>query len=236
MTAEPRGRTVRFLLRRNLHPKMADNYLERKMEEYRARTAAPRPRPSLEGLLLRNRSCRGYDSRYVVREDQLRTLIAVNARIASARNRQALRFRPVLSDEMGPLLPLLRMGGALPELRLPFPGTEPNAAVVVCTTVPPDDELFIDLGISVQSMLLRATEMGLAGLCIRAFDRQAAARLLGLDLEPLAVVTVGRSIERCELVDIGADGDRAYWRRGDGVHCVPKVRPDDLVVPPRRRP
>lgn len=213
---------------------MADNYLERKMEEYRARPlAAQRPPWTLDRLLLRNRSCRGYDSRYIVREDQLLTLIGANARIASARNRQALRFRPVLADEAPKLLPHVHMGAALPELHLPLPGTEPNAFIVVCSTVPADPDLWIDLGISVQTMLLRATEMGLNGLCIRAFNRQRTAEALGLELEPLAVVAIGRSIERYELESIGADGERAYRRREDGVHLIPKVRPEELVIPRR---
>ena len=82
---------------------MADNYLERKMEEYRARTAAAqgsrRPLATLSRLLLKNRSHRGYDANFIVREDQLRRIIAVNAKIPSARNQQVLRFRPVLSGE-----------------------------------------------------------------------------------------------------------------------------------------
>ena len=88
---------------------MADNYLGRKMEEYMARSAAggtpPRPAQSLERLLRRNRSYRGYDARFIVREDQLRRIIAVNTLTPSARNQQVLRFRPVLSDEAPAVLP-----------------------------------------------------------------------------------------------------------------------------------
>ena len=81
---------------------MADNYLENKMEEYRARTAPRKPAMTLGRLLARNRSCRGYDAGFIVREDQLRTLIEVNAAVPSARNQQVLRFRPVLADEALP--------------------------------------------------------------------------------------------------------------------------------------
>ena len=112
-------------------------------------------------LLLRNRSYRGYDTHFVVREDQLRSIIAVNTRIPSARNAQVLRFRPVLADEADKVLPHIRLGGALPELHLPLPGTEPRAFIIVCTTVPEDRYVDMDLGISAQSMLLRAAEIGL---------------------------------------------------------------------------
>ena len=118
---------------------MADDYLGRKMEEYRARAAAPavqKTLASLNRLLLKNRSHRGYDSRFTVRADQLRSMIEVNTRIPSARNQQVLRFRPVLADEAPLVLPHIRLGGALPELHLPLPGSEPRAFILICSTVP----------------------------------------------------------------------------------------------------
>ena len=212
---------------------MADNYLGRKMEEYMARSAAggtpPRPAQSLERLLRRNRSYRGYDARFIVREDQLRRIIAVNTLTPSARNQQVLRFRPVLSDEAPAVLPHLRMGGALPELRLPTPGTEPNAFIVVCSTAEESREVSIDLGIAVQSMLLQAVEIGLNGLCIGAFAREAVRRALHLPLEPLLVVAIGKGAERIELTTVDADAERAYYRR-DGIHYVPKLRTEDLIL------
>lgn len=203
------------------------------MEEYFARPAEHRQRPAatLARLLEKNRSHRGYDARFLVREDQLRRIIAVNDKIPSARNRQALRFRPVLADEAPALLPHLRMGGALPQLRLPVPGTEPNAYIVVCATVAEDRDLDIDLGISAQSMLLQAVEIGLNGLCIGAFDREKVRQTLGLPLEPLLILAIGRGIERIERVAIGAGESRAYYRDDAGVHYVPKVRTEELILP-----
>lgn len=210
---------------------MADNYLGRKMEEYRARAEAPvrRPAVTLTKLLLRNRSCRGYDPRFQVREDQLRTLIEVNTRIPSARNQQVLRFRPVLGDEARQLLPLIRLGGALPELHLPLPGTEPNAFIVICSTLPENRYVDMDLGISAQSMLLRAVEIGLNGICIGAFDPARVRETLALPYDPLLILAIGKGAERIELTEIDADESHAYYRR-DGVHYVPKVRLDDLLI------
>lgn len=88
------------------------------MEEYLARSASGqasrRPLVTLSRLLLKNRSHRGYDPRFIVREDQLRRIIGVNTRIPSARNQQVLRFRPVLADEAPGVLAEIRLGGALP--------------------------------------------------------------------------------------------------------------------------
>lgn len=213
---------------------MADNYLGRKMEEYFSRPDTrnkPKPAATLGRLLRKNRSCRGYDSGFIVREDQLRSIIGVNTSVASSRNRQALRFRPVTADEAHKVLPHIRLGGALPELHLPLAGTEPNAFIVVCTAGEIDDDLLIDAGISVQSMLLRAVEMGLNGICIRAFDRKAIECGLGLEgYRTVLVMAVGRSAEHIETVEAAASDNLAYYRR-DGRHYVPKIGLDGLIVP-----
>lgn len=211
---------------------MADDYLGRKMEEYRARSDAKEPRrpaAALARLLLKNRSHRGYDPGFAVRADQLRRIIAVNTRTPSAQNRQVLRFRPVLADEAPLVLPHIRLGGALPELHLPLPGTEPRAFIVVCSTIPEDRYVDIDLGISVQSMLLQATEIGLNGLCIGAFDRERIRESLSLPFEPLLLLAIGRGTDRIELVEIGGRESRAYYRR-EGTHFVPKLRLEELLI------
>jgi nitroreductase len=212
---------------------MADNYLEKKMEEYRAAGPAKRKSSalSLNKLLDRNRSYRGYDNSFVVRPDQLRTIIGVNTRIPSARNSQLLRFRPVTHEEAEKVLPYIRLGGALKELKLPFEGTEPRAFIVVCATTPtPDHYVYIDLGISAQSMLLKAVEMGLGGICIGAFDKQPVKDSLGLPYEPLLVIAIGKPAEKIELVEISAEENHNYYRDEQGTHYVPKVALDELIV------
>ena len=145
------------------------------------------------------------------------------ARTASGpRNR-----RPLAT--LGRLLPHIRLGGALPELHLPLPGTEPNAFIIICSTVAEDRYVDIDLGISAQSMLLQAVEIGLNGICIGAFDKEPIRREFGLDAEPLLILALGKGIEKIELTEIGSDGDRAYYRK-NGTHYVPKVRLEDLLI------
>ncbi len=209
---------------------MADDFLGKKMEDYMAgrHHSAVRRTQSLERLLRKNRSHRGYDSSFEVRADQLRRIIEVNRFTPSAMNQQILRFRPVLKDEASKILPHIRLGGALPHLKLPLAGYEPNAFIVICS-----DEsgryVDMDLGISAQSMLLKAVEIGLNGICIAAFDGKAVQNALGLKLEPKLIIAIGRGAEEIQLVDISADESHAYYRR-DGVHYVPKVRLEDLII------
>lgn len=208
---------------------MADNYLEKRMEDFRNQTPARRRVATLGRLLLRNRSYRGYDSKFVVRDDQLRSIIETATLCPSARNQQVLRFRPVLSDEADKVLQHIRLGGALPELHLPFPGTEPRAFVVICSTVEESKYVDIDLGIAAQSMLLRATELGLGGICIGAFDHAEIRELLELPYEPLLVLAIGRPAEHIELKECHEGDSLTYYREGD-VHYVPKICLDDLII------
>ncbi len=224
-------RYFHYLCRKSNPSIMADDYIGRKMEDFRARAATPAARPaaSLTKLLRRNRSHRGYDAGFKVRPDQLRKIIEVNTLTPSARNAQSLRFLPVLGDQAAKVTGCIRLGGALPELHLPLPGTEPNAYIIVCSAAEQGADLFIDLGISAQSMLLRATEMGLNGICIRAFDRMRIREIFSLDCEPLLILAIVRGTDRIELVDIRSQDDRRYYRV-DGVHYVPKLTVDDLII------
>ena len=209
---------------------MADNYLGRKMEEYEAqKCASVRTRKvSLQSLLTKNRSTRGFDTSFKVRYDQLLSLVEAARLAPSAMNQQVLRFRLVTEEESHLVLPHIRLGGALPELNLPLEGTEPNAFVVICT----DEKsryVDMDMGIATQTILLRAVEMGLNGVCIAAFDHDAVREALHLPLAPQLILAIGRSVERVEVVDIGEGEERAYYRK-NGTHFVPKLRTENLII------
>lgn len=218
---------------------MADNYLGNKFEEFERKyglkhrgssTLKNRPGPSLDTLLKQNRSTRGYDPSFPVGEEVLRDIIRVNTLIASAGNAQRLRFRPVCEDSQVRLVhPLLKMGAALPELHLPLPGTDPPAYIVVCTTASVEDRMVaIDLGISFQSMALRAVEKGLRCLMIESFDRDGLVEALSLPYPPVGVLAVGKGAESIYLMPTDG-GDLRYYRR-EGVHFVPKLSLESILI------
>ena len=144
---------------------MADNYLEKRYDACfgAGRTKVRRVGPTFDQLLLRNRSTRGYLKDYVVSRDELERIAAVCSRIPSARNQQVLRLRLVTRDGGADrVLPLVKMGAALPELHLPLPGTEPEAFIVVCAAGEETKLVDMDLGIAAQTMLLKTASMGLS--------------------------------------------------------------------------
>ena len=203
---------------------MADNYLEKR---YEATLGAGH---TLDELLLKNRSHRGYLKDYVVSRAELERIVSVCSRIPSACNQQVLRYHLVTKGpESDIILRNIRLGAALPELHLPFPGTEPEAFIVVCSTVPETKLVDIDLGIAIQSMLLKAVEMGLNGIAIGAFNRENVKCGLDLTIEPLMILAIGKGTDRIQLVPIHEEDSHAYYRE-DGTHCVPKIPAAELVV------
>ena len=208
---------------------MADNYLEKRQQELAEhRPKVVHPHPSLESLLKKNRSYRGYDASRPVTEADLMKLLEVVPWVGSGKNAQPLRFRLVCGLQAATVHPLVRLGAALPQEHLPHPGEEPSAYIVICSASS-GRVVDIDLGIAAQSILLKAVEMGLGGIFILNFSPAALREALDLPLEPLAVLGIGKPLERIFLVD-AKPGDSLDYYRKDGVHFVPKLGVADLVI------
>jgi nitroreductase len=208
---------------------MADNYLEKRAEELRnQRPKVVHPHPSLESLLKRNRSYRGYDASRVVTEADLLKLLEVVPWVGSGMNAQPLRFKLVYGADAALVHPLVRLGAALPEEHLPHAGEEPSAYLVVCSAAS-GRVVDIDLGIAAQSILLRAVELGLGGIFILNFKASELAAALQLPSEPMAVIGIGKPLERIFLVDAKPGNSLDYYRK-DGVHFVPKLQVKDLLL------
>ena len=213
---------------------MADNYLEKR---YEATLGSQKPKVkrighTIDELVTRNRSYRGYHKAYVVSRAELERIVSVCSKLPSGCNQQVLRYYLVTKDSGADrVLPLLRFGAALPELHLPLPGTEPEAFIVCCSVAKESKLVDIDLGIALQSMLLKAVEMGLNGIIVGAFNQTQLKEALALPCEPLAVLAIGKGEEHIELVRSTADQPRAYYRR-DGIHYVPKLGLDELILNP----
>lgn len=212
---------------------MADGYLEKRYDEVFGSKAKKTvvKRVNLDSLMERNRSYRGYDKSFVVKREMLERIVAVNGKIASSKNQQVFRFKLVTQDTGAEqVLNNIKLGGLLPELHLPFPGTEPEAFIIICSTIAENSSVDIDLGIAAQSMLLKATEMGLNGIMIRAFNRIKITEAFNLPYEPMLILAIGKGKERIKLKTIGPNESIAYYRDEKGIHYVPKLALDALLI------
>ena len=213
---------------------MADGYLEKRMEESLSKNASKTKRTatriqSINTLLKLNRSYRGYNKTHIVSIDELNKIVRINNLIPSAKNQQVLRFKLVTQEDSKKVLANIKMGAALPELNLPLEGTEPEAFIIICTTIPENKWVDIDLGISIQSMLLKAAELKLNGLCIGAFNKEQIKEEFNLQLEPLLILAIGKAGENIKLTDIRESENHAYYR-SNNYHYVPKVIIKDLIL------
>ncbi|MEG0808280.1 MAG: nitroreductase, partial [Alistipes sp.] len=75
----------------------------------------------------------------------------------------------------------------------------------------------------------QAVEIGLNGVCIGAFNKERIKQEFQLELEPLLILALGKGNEKIELVTIGADDNHNYYRQ-DGIHYVPKIGIEDLLI------
>lgn len=211
---------------------MADNYLERREQELSEKAPARKRvvnNPSLDSLIKRTRSYRGYDNSRIVTKEELRSMVAAAQLAPCGMNRQELRYRLVTSEEADKILPHIKLGGALPELHLPFPGTEPRAFIVICSTVEESRIVDMDLGLAAQNILLKATSIGLGGIFILNFKVDEIAQNLALPLKPLAVIAIGKPAENIYITRVHKDAALAYYRK-DGVHFVPKIELEEVLI------
>lgn len=221
---------------------MADNYLEKRYEEVfgsgARKVTVKHSTPSLNTLLVKNRSIRRYRQDFVVTEEQLRTIVEVNVKLGSAMNRQALRFRIVTDNAEGEVNAASTDNvNALRDIlfREPARSESARAYIIVYSTIPEERYIDIDLGISLQSMALKAAELGLNCLIKGNIDKDGLSSLFGTGngLEPVAVLCVGKAAESVFLKPVSADSSgepdlKPYTK--EGVHYVPKLQMDTILL------
>lgn len=188
-------------------------------------------------LVIRNRSCRGYDESRKISREELLDLIDTARLTGSAVNQQALKFAIYYQpDDVEKVLSLTRWAAGLPELHLPRDGQHPTAFVVIChdTDISKNTEGFakMDVGIAAQTILLAAVEKDLGGLMIGAFnpDRVKAELALPENLIPQLIVALGKPAETVQIVEIENGESTKYYRDENDVHYVPKRKLADIVV------
>ncbi len=271
---------------------MADNYLETRYEEVfgagaKSKNIVKRVNVSLNTLLVKNRSTRRYRQDVAVLPEQLKSIVEVNTKLASAMNRQALRFRLVTTamQTTEPTLysqsyqqknlessPSEQEISAAPSVSSTVTGSsnsvesitveakgeagypvyygaeqlrnilfrEPmrpeaaNAFIIVYSVIPEDRYVDIDLGISLQSMSLKAVEMGFNCLIKGNIDKSAICSMFGdsesgMQLHPLAALCIGKSAESIYLKPTDDVSNLEPYTK-DSVHYVPKLELGRLLI------
>ena len=187
----------------------------------------------IRDLVVATRSVRRFHQSAAVDLETLRHLVDLARLSASAATLQPLKYILSCDPERNALIfPLLARAGYLKDWPGPGEGERPAAYIVILGDKDLRQSFDCDHGIAAQSILLGATERGLAGCIIASIQRRELreARAIPEHLEILLVLALGRAKEKVVIEPVGPEGDIKYWRDADGVHHVPKRALEEIVV------
>jgi len=190
----------------------------------------------IKDLVKANRSVRGYDHSYKVKEEDLIDLVDCARLTASSINKQPLKYYIADSEEdVAVLRSSTRLGALLPNRKLPDKGKEPTAYIVILQDKKISESYFAfgnDVGIAAQTITLAATEKGLSACMIGNINEERIQLALNLPdrYRIRLVIAIGKSAEEIHLVEIDNGENTAYYRDENDVHYVPKRKLNDIII------
>lgn len=185
-------------------------------------------------LVKKSRSYRRFRQEMPVEKTHLLKMVEAVRFSPSARNVQPLKYALYSTPEQcEAIFPTLAWAGYLTDWGGPCEGERPSAYIVQLHDTTISDRYSCDHGITAQSMLLQAVELGYGGCIIGAVKREELSNILQLPdhLKIINVIALGVPKEKV-VVDDMQEGDYKYWREADGTHHVPKRTLDELIFNP----
>lgn len=188
----------------------------------------------LKELVTKCRSYRRFYEEVRISDEELRQLVDLARMTASTANSQALKYKICNSPELNEkIFSTIGWAGALPEWDGPEAGERPSAYIIILCDLSLGKNKLTDDGITAQTMMLGAVEMGYGGCMIGNFKRTQLAEILGIDLEKYSldlVLALGKPKEIVRTVPVKQDGNIKYYRDGDQIHYVPKRSLEEILL------
>jgi nitroreductase len=185
-------------------------------------------------LVKKTRSCRRFKQDRQISIETLKELVDLGRLSASAANRQPLKY--ILSADPQTnekIFPCLAWAAYLKDWPGPEKGEQPSAYIVILVDTQISNDFWCDHGIAGQSILLGATEKGLAGCFIGAIHKEKLRDALNIapHHKILLVIALGEPAEEIVINSTAdSEGSIKYWRDENGVHHVPKRPIDEIIV------
>ncbi len=178
----------------------------------------------------KTRSYRQFQEERTIPAEKLREMINVAGLAPCASNLQRLRFS-IVTDKREKLVLFSGIGwaGYLADWSGPEPGKRPSAYIVVHAPEAEKSFTGIDVGIVASYIVLAASGAGIGSCMLLNFDRgltDSVAPAPGY--KPELVIALGYP---GESVLLEKDNDEIrYWRDQNGVHHVPKLSLETLIL------
>lgn len=185
-------------------------------------------------LVKKSRSYRRFHQKIPVDKAHLLKMVEAARFSPSARNVQPIKYALYSTPEQcEAIFPTLAWAGYLTDWDGPGEGERPPAYIVQLHDTTISDRYSCDHGITAQSILLQAVELGYGGCIIGAVKREELSDILQLPghLKIINVIALGVPREKV-VVDDMQEGDYKYWREPDGTHHVPKRTLEELIFTP----
>jgi hypothetical protein len=125
----------------------------------------------------------------------------------------------------------LGWAGYLTEWPGPEPGERPSVYIIQILDKNIAPGYICDDGITAQSMMLQAVELGYGGCIIATVKREKLGQIISLpeNMHIIQVLALGKPKE-VVVIDDMVNGDYKYWREEDGTHHVPKRPLDEIIL------
>ena len=183
-------------------------------------------------LIKKNRSYRRFFEDTAIKREELELMVEAARYSASSRNIQPLKYYisndAALNEE---IFTTLAWAGYLTEWDGPEKGERPSGYIVQLLDKNISATPSCDHGITAQSILLQAVELGYGGCIIASVKREALSKILALpdNLEILQVIALGKPKEEV-VVDDMEENQYKYWRDEAQTHHVPKRKLNELII------
>jgi nitroreductase len=184
---------------------------------------------SMRDLVVKARSIRRYDESKPVSKEDLLSLVDIARLAPCGGNQQRLRYRLVTGQqECDDIFQFIKWAASLEDWAGPSEGERPTGYIAILCEGGPAHDVGIVGGI----IQLAAAEKGLGTCMLGAIDREGIAYRLSIpeELSVKLLIAVGVPGENVVLEDSSEGDDLVYYRTEDGVHHVPKLGLDDVIV------
>jgi nitroreductase len=187
----------------------------------------------LKDLVLQCRSYRRFYEDVAMDMNTLRELVDIARCVASATNRQPLKYILSCSRERNnQIFSCLHWAAMLKTWKGPQVGERPSAYIIILGDKEVIPSFGVDHGIAAQTILLGAVEKGFGGCMLAAVDRDELRTFLNIPskYDILLVIALGKPREKVVIDELLPGEDSVYWRDKEDVHHVPKRRLVDIIV------
>lgn len=163
----------------------------------------------------------------------LEKMVKATRYASSTRNAQKLRYVLINDSELcSKIFPLIKFAGAIPWN--PTTDEAPTAYILMCSENPlvnfVEKNLYFDMGIASQNIMLIANEMGYGGCIIGSYNKSEVDKIVELPEEYVShiLLALGKPTDIVTITE-AINGDTTYSREGNH-HFVPKLSLEEISL------